>query len=125
MKRKFVIVLVIVVALVFGTGGYLLGINQNSSFTVGNIGEQESVEDYKDAYKKGWSHWFSGYGMSGEGMQYMDYYEYGRKYNAEFTSTLDAFASGYKDGFYYVNHSEPNEDYNTRIEEAYKEYYSN
>lgn len=125
MKRYFVIVLVIVVALVFGTGGYLLGINQNSKDIVGDIDTQESIEEYKNAYKKGWSHWFSGYGMSGEGMQYMDYYEYGRKYNSEFTSTLDAFSSGYKDGFYYVNHSEPNDFFTTRIEEAYKEYYTN
>lgn len=123
MKRKFVIVLVIVVAIAFGTGGYLLGINRNNNFTDRNIVEQESIEVYKDAYKKGWSHWLSNYGMNGEGMQYIDYYQYGRKYNTEFTSTLEAFTAGYKDGFYFVNHSEPSEDYNTGIDKAYKEYY--
>jgi hypothetical protein len=125
MKRKFVIVLVILVALVFGTGGYILGITQNSNFMVGDIGEQESIEDYKDAYKKGWSFWFSDYGMNGEGMQYIIYYQYGRKYNTEFTSTLDAFTSGYKDGFYYVNQNEPSELFIKKMEKGYKEYYPN
>ena len=90
MKRKSVIVLVVAVALIFGIGGYLIG----------NIDKQEATEEYKDAYKKGWSHWFSGYGMNGEGMQYIDYYENGRSYDAVFTNTKDAFFAGYKDGFF-------------------------
>lgn len=115
MKIKSVIMLVVVVALVFGIGGYAIG---------SNTGNQKSSEEYKEAYIKGWSHWFSGYGMNGEGMAYIDYYENGRNYNGVFSNVKDAFYAGYKDGFYFVNHSEPDELYNEGIEKAYTEYFS-
>lgn len=110
MKKKSVILLIIVVAVLFGCGGFLLGTN--------------NTKEHKTAYQKGWTHWFSGYGMKGEGVQYIEYYEYGRNYDSKFESTYEAFVAGYKDGFYFVNHSEPDSYYDAKIITAYKQYYS-
>lgn len=114
MKRSHVFLLVVLVALVFGIGGYLLGTSHNST-----------SNDYIEAYKKGWSHWFSGYGMNGEGMKYIEYYEYGVNYKNKFEDTYDAFSAGYKDGFYYVYHNEPDDKYDSKILKAYIQYYPN
>ena len=114
-KRKTVVVLLVIVAVIFGAGGYLVG----ASF--GDISIGNSAENSK-AYQQGWNYWFSGYGTHGEGMEYVEYYEMGRHYDSKFEDTRDAFFAGYKDGFYYVNHHEP-ENYDEAIQRGYEEYY--
>ena len=110
MKKKSVILLIIVVAVLFGYGGFIIGTN--------------NIKENKTAYQKGWTHWFSGYGLKGEGVQYIEHYEYGRHYDSKFENTYEAFVAGYKDGFYFVNHSEPDSYYDSKIIVAYKQYYA-
>ena len=117
MNKKSLII-AIIMSLSFGVIGYVLGINHENIFT-------NQYREHEEAYKKGWSHWFSGYGMTNEGMAYIQYYEFGRKYGSDFDNTYEAFKAGYMDGFYYVNHKELNEkDYIIRINNGYLQYYS-
>ena len=121
MKLKNVIILVICVAVVFGAGGYIVGKNSQSIVSSSKISEENKV-----AYQKGWSYWFTGYGMNGEGMAYINYYKDGRNYNNTFADTREAFYTGYQDGFYYVNHEDMKSDhYSKEMEKGYIEYYPN
>ncbi len=117
MKKRNVILLLILVALIFGSGGYLIGTVHHNL---------DSLEQEMDmAYQRGWSYWFSSYGMDGEGALYIDYYVYGRHYEDEFEDTYTAFSAGYSDAFYYINNEEV-EEYDYFVEEmneGYREYY--
>ena len=115
--RTKTIVVIVAVAVIFGTIGFFVGKGVGS----GNFLSNHAAEN-KIAYQRGWSHWFSGYGFNGAGMQYIDYYTEGRKYNATFENVREAFYAGYKDGFYFVNHTEYSLD-EERIEDGYLEYY--
>lgn len=116
MKKIYYFFIVLLVAMVFGVGGYIIGSKTNAKNT------NDIERDYKEAYLKGWAYWFSRYGMNGEGTQYVNLYSYGRKYNSVFENEHDAFVAGYKDGFYYVNHRETNAN---EAEKGYNEYYLN
>lgn len=111
MEKKKVIVLLVVVAIIFGIGEYFLG-------SAGIVNK-----NYDEAYQQGWSYWFSTYGSHHEGMDYIDYYDMGRNYDSDFDDNFDAFETGFKDAFYFVNHSEPDESYNDRIQKGYTLYY--
>ena len=109
------------IALICGSIGFYMGLHYNSAVTNNVVFNYE--QDYHDAYERGWTAWFSGYGLSGEGLQYIEYFKYGRRYESTFLSVKDAFFAGYKDGFFFVNNKEyslPEE----RVETAYQQYYS-
>lgn len=86
-----------------------------------NINEKK---DIVNAYEKGWSHWFSNYGTNNEGIEYLEHFKYGRNYDKKFKTKKDAFVTGYKDGYCFVNGNEPS-GYDVRLEAAYNWYYSN
>ena len=116
-KNLIILIIAIIISICIG---YFIGYKvcehkYNSPKTIVN-----ETKEYKDAYAKGWSYWFSGYGMHGEGTQYTNLYTYGRKYNDTFENEHDAFVAGYQDGFYYVNHKETNA---SGAEKGYNQYY--
>ena len=118
------IIVVFMIALLSGIGGFALGrATAKSQLQNTNLSTSISQEKIDNAYSKGWICWFTGYGMHGESAQYMGQYVYGRKYGASFDSEFDAFTAGYKDGFYHVNHHDPDEGYNDRIEEGFADYF--
>ena len=114
MKKSFIIGIIVGITIGFFIGLYI----NKSSKEKSNI--KVLNDSYNEAYKKGWVYWFSGYGSHGEGTQYVNLYTYGRKYNTTFENEHDAFVSGYKDGFYYVNRKETTGD---KAEEGYNQYY--
>ena len=129
MKKKTAVLLIIYTAILFGICGFGLGrkISIDSNAKDEAIIETENSIDHEKealhmAYRRGWSHWFSGYGMKGEGIKYIDYYEYGRSYDADFKDEKEAFGAGYCDGFYYVNHSETSLSENA-LEGMFRQYY--
>ena len=125
MKKFFSYVLV---ALVFCICGYLIGSSSNIHFSIAiqNKAPNEIIiANYSDAYSKGWAAWFFGYGMNGEGQKYLNNYIYGRNYNHSFSSEKEAFSAGYKDGFYSINHRDPDDYYNNAIDKAYEQYFHN
>ena len=79
----------------------------------------------EEAYRLGWSYWFSNYGTrgSGLGVKYLPYYIYGRDYKKNFYTVKDAFIAGFNDGFYYVNHKNPGVEYDERIVKGLNEYF--
>jgi len=76
----------------------------------------------QEAYRLGWSFWFSDYGTRGEGISYMPYYIYGRDYKQTFETKEEAFEAGFKDAFYYVNNEDPDDFYNARIARGLSDY---
>ena len=108
MKKNTYLISLIVVAIIFCIIGFLIGKgtnlgsdnnSSNNNEAKQNVEKKEQIE----AYKQGWSYWFSGYGMHGEGAQYVNLYTYGRRYNDKYYQEHDAFIAGYNDGFCYVN----------------------
>ena len=117
MKKGLVLIVIIVVAIICGSAGYLFGMFQSRNE---NVNSQVQINEFNTAYEKGWSYWFSSYGMNGEGVKYINYYNYGRNYNTEFKDTHDAFIKGYIGGFFYVNKAEPSETVLKRAEKGYQ-----
>lgn len=118
MKKYIKYIILILILICTFVIGYNIGLSKNNKKINTNKFE---IINTKDAYVKGWSYWFSRYGMHGEGTQYINLYNLGRNYNNEFSNNYDAFVTGYKDGHYYVNHTESS---NSNIAEiGYNEYY--
>lgn len=81
--------------------------------------------NYKKDYEKGWVYWFSDYGMNNEGVQYFEYFDYGRNYESKFEDQKEAFETGFKDAFYFVNQKEIYGSFIDMMEEGYQQYYGN
>lgn len=123
MKNKRYILSLIIVAIIFFLIGFCVGKDNNSNLK----SKQKIVEkkEYIEAYRQGWSYWFSGYGMHGEGAQYVNLYTYGRRYNDKYYQEHDAFIAGYNDGSCYVNRcdAKPIGQGNGIAEKGYEQYY--
>ena len=104
--------------------------NQISPEKVSNISiDQTTYQSASDtqmlmnAYSKGWTYWFSGWGSHHEGLQYTNQYYLGRKYGNSFESTFDAFKAGYNDAFFYCNNHDPGDSHELEIEQGYEDYF--